>query len=214
MKKLFCNLIFIILTFCAFAQDSRDNIIGTYNVKVQADHAGTIYTDTLTVSKDINNISQIFIWYPNNGGGVYYIFDSTSDLFYDPNFPSLRYGGFYPNDSIFIHDHLFNSTAPFYYEYWGFKTSGSTGVNELVSDPGFMLYPNPASSKLNILAKNVNGNLKVRLIDIAGKEVYGSAMDLNNGQSFSINTAAFDKGIYFVVLESEQGRQTKRVVIE
>jgi len=73
---------------------------------------------------------------------------------------------------------------------------------------GFRLYPNPASSHLNI--ESSAGIYEVRLINMLGQVVYTSREDSDRHQ---INVSGFLNGTYFVQLLTSEGIRTQRIHI-
>lgn len=78
---------------------------------------------------------------------------------------------------------------------------GENGENEYVA-----VYPNPASTLLRI---NSNGNVtNVRLVNTIGQVVYtgnsANAIDISN----------YERGVYFITVETENGTTTQKVLIQ
>jgi hypothetical protein len=76
------------------------------------------------------------------------------------------------------------------------QVSGLVNVEEL-AQKGFSLYPNPASSKINIAlptSKLVQGSI----LNLQGKEVI--SMTIKGSQS--IDVSSLSSGVYFVLLEN------------
>ena len=78
------------------------------------------------------------------------------------------------------------------------------------------VYPNPASNKINIKIDNQNIRIqKISIVDINGKLVYmpEEAKQYQFVENISINTSNLRRGIYFVVLEMEEGRLVEKVIV-
>ncbi|MDG1135511.1 MAG: T9SS type A sorting domain-containing protein [Bacteroidales bacterium] len=78
---------------------------------------------------------------------------------------------------------------------------GENGENEFVA-----VYPNPASTMLSI---NSNGDVKnVTLVNTIGQVVY------NNTSANSIDISNFERGVYFITIDTENGTTTQKVLIQ
>ncbi|MES2764172.1 MAG: YCF48-related protein [Bacteroidota bacterium] len=74
------------------------------------------------------------------------------------------------------------------------------------------LYPNPATNKLNIsLSGKAVKQTAVHIYDLQGKELMTSILDENQT---TLNVEALQSGLYFVKITTEQGSETKKLVIE
>ncbi len=77
------------------------------------------------------------------------------------------------------------------------------GIDDLMSNSSFSLYPNPANNHLSIqLKNNEKGNLKI--VDLVGNIIYSESIVSNS----KINVSEFKNGIYFVLVETN-GVQTQ-----
>jgi len=86
--------------------------------------------------------------------------------------------------------------------------------NDFTADFQISFYPNPTKGKLNINLGTLKKNdYTFSMIDIQGKEVYRDSIP-NARQIETIDVSRFSKGIYMGVLESDENRITKKIVIE
>jgi hypothetical protein len=84
----------------------------------------------------------------------------------------------------------------------------SVGVNEKESAASnFIIYPNPASTDINVFLPNNTTATSIQVIDVTGKVV----ASINN--SNSINVSALAKGIYYVKVKSMDAILQKPLVI-
>jgi len=74
------------------------------------------------------------------------------------------------------------------------------------------IYPNPASSVLNISAQGLDGNYDVRVTDVLGKVVYNETVV---GATKKVDVSDFKNGVYLVTI-TEKGTaiQTRRTVVK
>jgi hypothetical protein len=77
----------------------------------------------------------------------------------------------------------------------------------------YNIYPNPAGEVLNISIDNVNASSKadIAIFDMAGRQVFSASTDQ---PLTTINTAAWAKGMYHVVLTSNGSAVSSKVVIK
>ncbi len=79
--------------------------------------------------------------------------------------------------------------------------TGKNAVDKinLATNNRMTLFPNPASNEVNAsLDYNVN-NAKLRIFNIQGKEIYKNNF---SGKSVKVNTSNFNKGLYFIKIET------------
>ena len=75
----------------------------------------------------------------------------------------------------------------------------------------FNVYPNPTSGTVKIDLESDDPNTSVMVHNYAGKLIYSSNYsELNNG-SLTLNSSP---GLYFVTLKSENGMNTKKIIVE
>jgi PKD repeat protein len=71
------------------------------------------------------------------------------------------------------------------------------------------IYPNPATSQVNIQSENPMNT--IRVYDFTGKVV---AEEQAGNTNYRLNTSKFKSGIYLIVIETSAGKFRKRLVIE
>ena len=78
------------------------------------------------------------------------------------------------------------------------------------------LYPNPASSKVNLVVTlSVTEAVNVQLLDITGKSVSNKEVIMNSGtNNFELTTETLPNGVYFVKVKSSQVNETERVIVQ
>jgi hypothetical protein len=70
------------------------------------------------------------------------------------------------------------------------------------------VYPNPVQNNLTVA--NSNGNISaIEIVSVAGRVVYSTESVKNIEE---INTAAWNSGVYFVNVTTENGSQIVKVV--
>ncbi|MHC1708371.1 MAG: T9SS type A sorting domain-containing protein [Bacteroidales bacterium] len=86
----------------------------------------------------------------------------------------------------------------------------TVGVENYVADNSVLVYPNPVKDQLTITAVG-NGISKVAVLNSLGQSVFES---LNADKDIVINTSNFERGLYFVVVETAKGKTTRKVAVE
>lgn len=86
-------------------------------------------------------------------------------------------------------------------------TENTVGVNDHQA-PQVSIYPNPATSSINISADQMS---QVELYNLVGQKVYETVCTEN---SISIPTCNLTAGTYIVKIMSEKGISTKKVVVK
>ncbi len=77
------------------------------------------------------------------------------------------------------------------------------------------VFPNPAVDNISIdLASFKHEKILIRIVNIHGEEVHQEIMEANNNPIKTIGTANWENGMYFILVESEQFRATKQIVIQ
>lgn len=101
---------------------------------------------------------------------------------------------------------LQNSAAAAQIKYNGINA----GVNQIsLSDNTILVYPNPATDKINVSIKNKT-ETDLLVYDINGKLIYQNKISA----ATSINTEKWSRGIYFVKVSNPDGISTTKIVIQ
>lgn len=83
-------------------------------------------------------------------------------------------------------------------------------VSEIKVNDVFSIYPNPATEEVTILSKG--GNVKnVTIYDITGRLVYTES---SNVTTLSVNVNNLPKGVYLINVETENGQNVEKLIIE
>lgn len=81
---------------------------------------------------------------------------------------------------------------------WIVKLGPDLGTESFGNENAFVVYPNPATSILNIKNSNNAAIENIAITDVLGKKVFQT-----NKSITSINVADFQKGLYFIEIASE-----------
>lgn len=109
-------------------------------------------------------------------------------------------------------DDVINQTHPIY----SFNTSvlgGGVGINEASIDPSeILLYPNPAIDRVEIRS-NKHGLVNFEVFDVSGKLVVDESPKTNPVSSMQFDVSKLDAGLYFVVIQTEYGAVSKKLLV-
>lgn len=80
----------------------------------------------------------------------------------------------------------------------------------------FVIYPNPTNSILNLSStKNFPGERELRVTDILGQCIFSKMCSSStDGLSEQIDLSSHPKGIFFIEISTEKGREVRKVVLE
>ena len=80
--------------------------------------------------------------------------------------------------------------------------------NQSFDNDAFSLYPNPSSDFLNISNPNNVEIKNISVIDINGRTIK------NINSATTINVSDLNAGVYFVTIETAEGKSTKKFIKE
>lgn len=138
--------------------------------------------------------------------------DVPTDILADGN--SMIVGGFYTG-TLNVNNTVLNSQSSSDMNYFMYKVSENTAINDIEKSIDVKLFPNPLTNIKQISLTNnsafvINGHI----IDVYGKEVF--AIDnVNPFQTKTIDLNMLCSGIYFVVLKSNNDNilKTEKLII-
>lgn len=125
-----------------------------------------------------------------------------------------------PNSGFAVGD-IIPNTAAIYFDFNPaivtntFTTEfTSTLVIDQFGNNTFEVYPNPASSNVNLVLQSSTEKIeKITIVDIMGK-IVATSSNINSNQ-FQLNVEAFSKGMYLIeILTNEGSKATKKLVIK
>lgn len=96
-------------------------------------------------------------------------------------------------------------------EYYGLNT----GISQF-EDVNVSLYPNPASSYVNVeIASEDAQTFTAQVVDMMGKTVYTTQFNHNGGtEMYPIQVSNLAKGVYFLHLNSGNGSHVQKFIVE
>ncbi len=93
-------------------------------------------------------------------------------------------------------------------------SAGSTASIETLSVSEVSVYPNPATSVLNVAFEGLEANYTVSLLDLSGRAVATQNSDVNGVAKISFDVSNIDAGSYIVSIASERGVHIEHVVVK
>ncbi len=90
------------------------------------------------------------------------------------------------------------------------ETSQNVGIED-IKNQAISLYPNPATSQINILLNDIDQVEAWQIFDIKGRLITEGMI---NGNQFQINTNTFSTGIYLIQLTGNNNTFTKKFEIK
>lgn len=140
-----------------------------------------------------------------------------SELFTEPN-GKVYYTSHVPDQKPFgIYNMSFSASKDGFYsperEVRSVEVIDASGVEIARASRQIEVFPNPASSEINILIPGYTGHVRIRLLDLAGREL----SDLYEGHaagSFNMhwNIASLVPGSYILLLEPGDERYVRKIV--
>lgn len=87
------------------------------------------------------------------------------------------------------------------------------GLAEYAMQHGIVITPNPAGESFSLEISGNSGGVSLSIVDLTGKEIYSQPVE-EQDRLVQIRSAAFAKGIYFILLKTHSGIVTQRLAIE
>lgn len=86
---------------------------------------------------------------------------------------------------------------------------GGVSTSELSKENSLMVFPNPTHAEINLKVESeLIGTAQVIILDVLGRQVYQSAIDLNGAtQTVQLPTSTLASGVYTVQLTTDTGSQ-------
>ncbi len=92
-------------------------------------------------------------------------------------------------------------------------TFEAVGINDVANATRVVLYPNPATSQLNVILDAKEAGLHTVVItDLAGKVTYSTQLAVNGLQNISIPVSTLANGYYLVSVEANGNRSVQKFV--
>lgn len=111
-----------------------------------------------------------------------------------------------PNDIIISNSHLLAATG----SDGPYKFSLTADLTKNIIENNFNISPNPSKGIFN-LDFNSNENSSIKIINLLGKCVYQNDYE---SKSIQIDLSDQDKGVYFIVIQTNKGLIEQKLIVE
>lgn len=119
----------------------------------------------------------------------------------------------YVNDAcmyMFTNGQKTRATARINVIYGQYVTN--TLITNDINSIAFSVFPNPSKGIVNIQFNNLVSDFSVEVYDVMGREVNFTKINDTNNKSIVLDNV--EKGVYYINIESENSRTTKKIIIE
>jgi len=108
-----------------------------------------------------------------------------------------------------------DKTTPAYggKDTWVMRLQHSLGNGEM-SGPVVMLYPNPATDVCNMVLPANAVYEKLRIVNASGQTVYETSLNQAEGSTYTLNTASWAPGAYFIDLQNKKGLSLRSTLLK
>ncbi|MBK7093953.1 MAG: agmatine deiminase family protein [Saprospiraceae bacterium] len=167
----------------------------------------------------VSGIKQAGIWLRTDTSSSFELIEMIKK---DNNIWSASFPGFtkgqeiqYYIEAIANNGRTRNLPMPAPKSFCRFKIKGTSATDEILETAAINeIYPNPASAITCITLNNHNNNqIDLFISDGFGRKIKTIYSGRSLKQNYFINAADFKPGIYFVVLQTKKGIQTKKLVV-
>jgi hypothetical protein len=94
-------------------------------------------------------------------------------------------------------------------QIWGGSCYGLVGEDEIAAGE-LQIYPNPASGFIRITTPKNFDRAEVNIFNSLGQMVFENSMQSGN---IVVDVSDFDRGMYFVLIKSEEGVLKKKLMV-
>ena len=92
-----------------------------------------------------------------------------------------------------------------YIYYW---SPLNTSIYKNITDPNFLVYPNPTRGILTI-ETDITGHYSIAITSLNGQLLYTDRME---GPTHQIDLSSFEKGLYFITIRSRDYLRTEKII--
>jgi hypothetical protein len=91
--------------------------------------------------------------------------------------------------------------------------TSNVGVNQYLSSNLIDIFPNPANESFNLFVEKGN-RIDVNIFNLIGSKVYSNNFNSASNSTFTINAESLNKGVYFIEINIDGNKQTKKLIIK
>ena len=92
-----------------------------------------------------------------------------------------------------------------------YSTIQKITINNKTETRNIFIYPNPARTSVSLLIDKLIGSGQIIITNLYGKQVKTQPLSMGNN---SINISTLAKGMYFISTITNEGKTTKKLVVE
>ena len=91
------------------------------------------------------------------------------------------------------------------------EISNTVSINDVAAESKLDLYPNPASTTVNVSTEGIEGKVIVSIVDLNGRVMM---QQQGNAQSFRFDVSTLVQGAYFVRLTGENVNAVRKLIVK
>lgn len=88
------------------------------------------------------------------------------------------------------------------------------GVEEMIQETGFAVYPNPATETANVVLSALNEIDAIQIVNMEGRLVRSISLGNSNHSNIELTVSDLAKGIYFLNVAHTDGVSTQKLVVQ
>ncbi|MDD2633906.1 MAG: C10 family peptidase [Bacteroidales bacterium] len=138
--------------------------------------------------------------YSQDGGLSWTTIDEVQHLYVDFINPNTGWSGWFNTDA----------TTSGMWKWNGTITEINEGIANSVET--LMLYPNPVSDNLTIKTINELYKADLKIVNISGQVVFETNINASEGEIININTTNLQKGLYVLIINTDDNCLTKKFI--
>ena len=90
---------------------------------------------------------------------------------------------------------------------------GASGIDDKIRALEIAVYPNPSGDYVNILISGSSGKMNLKIVNSLGQIIIHREVVHQDEVLFTFDTGKWDKGIYYLVIQTDGAVETKAIVI-
>ncbi|PLX07884.1 MAG: hypothetical protein C0596_09085 [Marinilabiliales bacterium] len=87
-------------------------------------------------------------------------------------------------------------------------------INGFNIDTNISIFPNPSTGVINLISKELSGNVLIELFDIQGKKLHSNTLEFKQNDARTLDFSNQNEGIYLIKLQYDEGVIIKKIVFE
>lgn len=91
--------------------------------------------------------------------------------------------------------------------------NSNVGVNQYQSTNVIDVFPNPANESFNLFVENGN-RIDVNIFNLIGSKTYSNSFYSASNSTYTINSEFLNKGVYFIEINIDGNKLTKKLIIK